>query len=86
MVAFANEVRSRQDALDREKRELESARALVRVEENKNWTEKERVKAEKMMLDNEHAIVKRDKELIARRENQVRTLEDQRRRNRSVSS
>jgi phage shock protein A len=86
MIAFAAKMRSQQDELNREKQQLDEAKALVRREENENWNEKNRVRAEQMRLENEVAIMKRDMELVKQRENQVKVLEERRRRNRFVSS
>ena len=69
-----------------EKDRLMAEQTRIDKEKTVNWIEKNRNMAEKMRLESEEAIMKRDMELLKERENQVKVLEERRRRNRFVSS
>lgn len=66
----------------------EVAADKIRVSEleEQNWLESTRLSTEKAAVNQEAAIIKRDRELIENREKQLQLQEDQRRRNRFVSS
>ena len=73
-------------AIAQKKQEAEAASARVRDEEGNNWVETRRVMTEKLELENELAIIRRDKDFIEKRDMQLKFQGDQRRINRFVSS
>ena len=70
--------------LNQEKEKVEAAMAAVRQSEANNWLETSRIRTNRSELENDVAIIKRDKHLLEKRELQIRLQEDQRRRNRFV--
>ena len=86
MIAFKKEMDSQRAVLEEAKRQVETAKDVVRQHEAANWLETVRVEAEKANLDHDKAMVLRDKEMNQRREMKLEELENQRRLNRFVSS
>lgn len=77
-------MKSEQERLNKEKEKIEAAKAVVRQSEAKNWLETSRIRTDRSELENEIATIKRDQQLLEKRELQVKLQEDQRRRNRYV--
>jgi hypothetical protein len=84
MVALKQQVRSEMEKLSKEKEKVEVAKAAVRQDEANNWLETSRIRTQKADLENEMAIIKRNRQLLEKRELQISLQEDQRRRNRFV--
>jgi len=84
VVAVRQQLNMELQKLSQEKERLEAQKAVVRQNEAKNWLETSRIKTDRSQLENETAIVKRDHQLLEKRELQIRQQEDQRRRNRFV--
>jgi hypothetical protein len=84
MVVMGQKWKLEQERLNREMEKVEAAKAVVRQNEANNWIETSRIRTERSELENELAIVKRDHQLLEKRELQIRLQEDQRRRNRFV--
>ena len=74
--------RERELALLNERREVQEARAAVRQQEADNWLVAQRVRAEESAVKLELSRVMGEKELINKRDQELKQLEDQRRRNR----
>ena len=77
-------MKSEQEKIDREKEKVEAAKAVVSRNEAKNWLEASRIRSDRSELENKTAVIKRERQLLEKRELQVKLLEDQRRRNRFV--
>jgi hypothetical protein len=86
VVAFERVKKMELQKLGQEMKKVDDAMANVRQREADNWLENTRITTDRDKLENEAAIIKRDNELLATRERQVMLHEDQRRRNRFVSS
>lgn len=86
LVTFKKKIDAERAQIAKEKQQVEAARSLVRQQEANNWLETRRVEAEKAILENDAAIVVRDREMNKRREEKLNELENQRRLNRFVSS
>ena len=84
MVALREKTRLELQMISEEKDKIEADKAVVRQNEAKNWLETLRITTDRLELENERAIIKRDHQLLEEREFQVRLQEDQRRRNRFV--
>lgn len=84
VVAFGLKVRSELEKINKEKEKVEADKAAVRQSEANNWLEKSRIRTDRSDLENETAIIKKDHELLEKRELQIQLQEDQRRRNRFV--
>ena len=84
MVAFGQKVRSELEKISKEKERVEAAKAVVRQSEANNWLETTRIRTDRSELENETAIIKRNQQLLEKREMQISQQEDQRRRNRFV--
>ena len=69
-----------------QKQKVEADAARVRNQEAQNWLETTRVDAKRRQVETEAAIIKREKRSIEERDRELRLQEDQRRRNRFVSS
>ena len=77
-------VRSELEKISKEKEKVEADKAAVRQSEANNWLETSRIRTNRSELENKTAIIKRDHELLEKRELQIQQQEDQRRRNRFV--
>ena len=77
-------VKAELEKINKEKEKIEAANAAVRQNEANNWLETSRIRTDRSELENETAIIKRDHQLLEKRELQIRQREDQRRRNRFV--
>ncbi|RDB26380.1 hypothetical protein Hypma_006519 [Hypsizygus marmoreus] len=84
-IAWENQRQHDQAVLNEQQRQLESARAVVRQQEANNWLEVVRVREEKAAVELQSSIIQRDRDLLAKREQELQKLEDQRRRNRTAS-
>ena len=62
--------------------ELQEARAVVRQQEADNWIDTQRLRADESALKLELSRVARERELVNKRDQNLKLLEDQRRRNR----
>lgn len=83
VVLFKQQMQQ-QHAIDRQKREVEAANLRAQEQEANNWRETALIRTQQATLENQSAVIKRDKELLENRDRQLRLLEDQRRRNRFV--
>ena len=77
-------MRSELEKIKKDKEKVEADKAAVRQSEADNWLEKSRIRTDRSELENETTIIKRDHELLEKRELQIQLQEDQRRRNRFV--
>ena len=80
-------MRDEHEKINKEKERLEAVKAAVRQNEVNNWLKKSRIRTDRSELENETAIsqaIKRNRELLEKRELQVREQEDQQHRNRFV--
>jgi hypothetical protein len=84
MVVMGEKWRLEQERLNREMEKVEAAKAVVRQEEANNWMETSRIQTQRSKLENEIAVLKRDNQLLEKRQFQISLQEDQRRRNRFV--
>jgi hypothetical protein len=84
MVVMGQKLKVEHEKLNREKEKVEMAKAAVRQNEADNWLETSRIRTERSDLENEIAIVKRNHQVLEKRELQIAQQEDQRRRNRFV--
>ena len=84
VVAFGLKVRAELEKINKEKEKVEAEKAAVQQNEADNWLEKSRIRTDRSELENETAIIKRDHELLEKRQLQIQLQEDQRRRNRFV--
>ena len=84
MVEFGLKVRSELEKLEKEKEKVEADKATVRQLEADNWLETARIRTNRSDVENQNAIIKKDHQLLEKRELQIRQQEDQRRRNRFV--
>lgn len=82
MAEWERRQRERELALLNERREVQEARAAVRQQEADNWLVAQRVRAEESAVKLELSRVMGEKELINKRDQELKQLEDQRRRNR----
>lgn len=73
-----------QELLNGLRQQVEQERAVVRKQEAENWLQANRLQGDRSTIQHELSVVKRDKELISKREQELQLLEDQRRRNRFV--
>ena len=69
-------------ALHNERQKVEEAKAAIRQQEADNWLVTQRVRAEESAVKLELSRVTREKELVSKRDQDLKQLEDQRRRNR----
>ena len=74
----------RLEKINKEKERVEAEKAAIRQNEANIWLEKSRIRTDRTELEIEITIIKKDHELLEKRELQVREQEDQRRRNRFV--
>jgi hypothetical protein len=75
--------RLRAQELDDRRRKLLEAKALeLQQHEAKNWVETQRLNDERSNVENQLTIMKRDWGLMEKKSQHLRSLEDQRRRNR----
>lgn len=75
-----------QAELDRNRREIEEQKQVVLRQQAENWTETDRLRAERNNLQHDLSVAKRDKELLVKRDQELQIREDLRRRNRHVHS
>ena len=73
-----------QRAVNELRLKLEADRRRVAQQEADNWRETALIKSRQRELQNEVAVVQRDRGILAKRAQQLELQEDQRRRNRSV--
>lgn len=74
--------REKELALHNERQKVEEARAAVRQQEADNWLVTQRVRSEESAVKLELSRVMQEKELVSKRDQELKQLEDQRRRNR----
>lgn len=84
MVHFRQKAELELQKISQERERIEAAKAAVRQSEANNWLETSRIRTERSELENETAIIKRDHQILEKRELQIVLQEDQRRRNRFV--
>lgn len=84
MVQFRQKAELELQKISQERERIEAAKAAVRQSEANNWLETSRIRTERSELENETAIIKRDHQILEKRELQIVLQEDQRRRNRFV--
>lgn len=77
-------MQQRQEAVDEAERQLVVARMRVDEQEAVNWRQTNTIRTQQADIENQRAMIKRQKDMVVDRERQVRLLEDQRRRNRFV--
>lgn len=63
---------------------MEEQRQVVLKQQAENWTQADRLRADRDNLQHDLSIVKRDKELLVKRDQELQIREDLRRRNRYV--
>ncbi|KDR80999.1 hypothetical protein GALMADRAFT_222596 [Galerina marginata CBS 339.88] len=85
VTLFKAAVLEQQRIFAEKERALEAEKRRVQEEEAKNWVDRTGIRSQQANLENETAMVKRDKESLVNRERQIQVLEDQRRRNRTRS-
>jgi hypothetical protein len=71
-----------QNALERERQQIENQRAIVLKQQAENWTQSDRLRSEQAAVQHELMVVKRDHAAIVKREQELQKREDLRRRNR----
>ena len=82
MVRWERRQQEGELALNNERRKVQEEMAAVRQQEANNWLVTQRVRAEQSAIKLEQSRVMREKELVSKREQELKQLEDQRRRNR----
>jgi hypothetical protein len=75
-----------QAELDRTRRQMEEQKQVVLRQQAENWTETDRLRAERNNLQHDLSLVKRDKEILVKRDQELQMREDLRRRNRHAHS
>jgi hypothetical protein len=78
VVAFGQKVKLELQKITEEKEKIEAAKAAVRQSEANNWLEKSRIRTDRSELENETAIIKRDHQVLEKREWEIRLREGQR--------
>jgi hypothetical protein len=72
--------------LDRNRQQVEEQRQVVLRQQADNWSEADRLRAERNNLQHDLSLVKRDRDLLIKRDRELQIREDLRRRNRHVHS
>jgi len=77
-------MREEQKAINELKQKLEADRQRVSQQEADNWRETAVIRSRQKELENEVAVIERDRGVLVKRAQQLELQEDQRRRNRFV--
>jgi hypothetical protein len=75
-----------QAEMDRIRQQVEEQKQVVLRQQAENWTETDRLRAERNNLQHDLSLVKRDKAILVKRDQDLQIREDLRRRNRQVNS
>lgn len=84
VAVFRQNMQQQQTVIDEAKRQLVVAKMRVSEQEAVNWRETTAIRTQQADIENQQAVIKREKDMLANREQQIQLLEDQRRRNRFV--
>ena len=72
------------ETINRIRRETEEQKQVVLRQQADNWAETDRLRAERNNFQQDLSIIQRDKQLLMKRDLELKNREDQRRRNRHV--